>query len=159
MNSVFGKNFAIIDWDELPDTTLFLDGKPLRNRKLLISPFTTGEPIMVLRTHVFPTEIRKPAPTKEYLHNVGHQHEFAEEIMIYDHAAVANADGTVFDIPAGGAFMARPGCHHGSSPVDSTKGVQLNCIFTPSIPENEDPDYPVLAERTREFLKTVPRVE
>ncbi len=158
MASIIGKNFAILDWNDFPATVLYKDGKPLRNRKLLISPFTTGEPIMILKTTIFPTEEKRPRPSKQYLHDVGHKHEWAEEVMIYDEPAVACADDIVFDIPRGGAYAAKPGCWHGSAPADSTVGMTITCIFTPSIPEDQDPDYPELIRKTREYLKGVERL-
>ena len=158
MASVIGKNFAILDWNELPAVTVYHDGKPLRNRKLLVSPFTTGEPIMVLTTTIFPTEKPKPEPTAEYLRAVGHKHEYAEEVMIYSQDAKGLADDIMFDIPKGAAYAAKPGCWHGSSPVDSTKETTITCIFTPSIPQNEDNVYPELVKITQEYLKNVKRV-
>ena len=161
MPSVIGKDFAIYDLNEFP-TTVFhskKDGKPFRNRKIAISPYTTGEPVYLLITDKFPTEEKEPIPSKEQFLKTGHTHEFAEEIMIRKHAGLGfTMDGIMFDLPAGSAFAAKPGCFHANTDNDSTLGNTTLCIFVPPIAADEDANYVELIKQTNDYLATVKRV-
>ena len=160
MPSIIGKDFAIYDLNEFPTFVYYKkDGKPFRNRKLAISPYTTGEPVMLLYTDKFPTEEKEPIPSKEQLLKIGHTHEFSEEIMIRKNAGIGVAmDGIMFDLPAGSAFAAKPGGYHSNADIDSTLGNSTLCVFVPPIPEDEDANYLELIKMTNEYLAKAKRV-
>lgn len=152
MASILGKTFSLFDSNDLPATEIVRNGRVLRNRKLIASPYTTGERVFVLQTTFFADPDNPLPPDAHELKERAHKHDEAEEIMIFDHEALVYVDGDVYTVPAGGTLVAKPGCIHGCGFMDPTQQGMITCIFTPSIPENEDPGYPELIRITREYI-------
>lgn len=158
MKPVLGEKYSLFDLSEFPATEIIRNGRVLRNRKLIASPYTTGEAVFVLQTTFFADPENTAAPDAEELKARAHKHDTAEEIMIFSQPALVYVDGEVFEIPAGGTLVAKPGCMHGCGFKDPTQEGVITCIFTPSIPENEDPGYPELIRVTKEYLNDLGKV-
>ena len=155
MNSKLEKTYSLFDANELPKTEILRNGRVLRNRRLIASPFTTGENVFVLQTTFYADPENTKSPDAKELKERAHKHDTAEEIMIFDHEALVYVDGEVLTVPAGGTVVAKPGCWHGCGFVDPTVDAMITCIFTPSIPEDEDPGYPELVRITKEFVDSL----
>lgn len=151
MSTLIHRQFAMYDAANLPTVEIEHNGRVYRNRRLLISPYTTGEPILILQTTFFADPDAK-AMNAEELDAYAHSHEFAEEIMIFDNEARVVVDGVLYSVPAGGALVAKAGCRHGCQFVDNTKDGTITCVFVPTIPADEDPDYVSLIQKTKEYL-------
>ena len=149
--NVIKENFAIYDMGAFPaEEKKIADGTKVGYRKLFLSPYTTGEPIMLLLSSLregLAGEIKD-------LKSVGHSHLQEEEIMLIPKAAKVIADGEEYAVPANTMFVAKPGCHH-TIVYEGEGNLDVLCIFTPSIPQNEDDGYPPLIEKTRAYLDTL----
>lgn len=151
MSTLISKKFAIYDVNNMPSVEIFENGKKYRDRKLIVSPYTTGESVLVLQT-TFLANYKTELLNKEELEARAHSHESAEEIMIFNREAQVIVDGEIYHVPAGGTLIAKPGCRHGCQFVDNTKDGTITCIFVPSIPADEDPDYIELIQKTKEYF-------
>lgn len=151
MSTLIGEKFAIYDVCNMPAVEICQNGEKYRDRRLIASPYTTGESILVLQT-TFMANNRSGLLSREDLEARAHSHEFAEEIMIFDHEAQVILDGEIYHVPAGGTLIAKPGCRHGCQFVDNTKEGTITCIFVPAISADEDPEYVELIQKTREYL-------
>ena len=151
MSSLINKQFAMYDIKNFPSVEISRNGRVYRNRKLLISPYTTGEPILVLQTTIF-ADPESKAKTASEIDKYAHIHDYAEEIMIFEREVNVVIDGIMYNVPEGGVLVAKAGCRHSCQVVDNTKDTTLTCIFVPTIPADEDPDYVHLIQRTKEYL-------
>ena len=151
MTSLIHEQFAVYDYEKFPVVGSYRDGKAHCDKKLLISPYTTGEPIFVLKTTYYANpDMRRLSA--DGLDAYAHAHKYAEEIMIFEDEAEAVIDGVMYNIPANGMLVAKAGCRHAAQFVDPGKGCTVTSVFIPTVPASEDPDYVLLIQRTKEYL-------
>ena len=151
MTSLIHELFAAYDYENFPRVELSRDGKTYGNRRLLISPQTTGEPLIITRTTYYANAGAKLLSAEE-LDKYARSHKYAKEFILFEDEAQAVVNGVMYTIPENGLLTAKAGCRFAFQFLNQEKESTVLSILFPTILSDEEPDYAMLIQRTREYL-------